>query len=258
MKASRPVNMAVITFVGLCLLVTMPTAEAQEENWEFTADLYMWYASMGGESATGGDIDIDASDLIDNLDMGFMTVLEARKGKWSILTDIIYLNVSADNQSKITVPSLSGVSIDVDAEVELEGWIVTPAVGYNFLQADTVRLDVLVGARYLWLSNDLELNTYGPLQPRYRKISDSGDVWDGIVGLKGEVILAKNWSLPFYLDVGTGETDLTWQAVGSLAYKFEKIDVVVGYRYLEWNFDDNDIFDDLNINGPYAGIKIRF
>ena len=43
------------------------------------------------------------------------------------------------------------------------------------------------------------------------KISDSGDVWDGIVGLRGNVKLDKYWYLPYYFDVGTGASDLTWQ-----------------------------------------------
>ncbi|KPK35202.1 MAG: hypothetical protein AMJ65_17545 [Phycisphaerae bacterium SG8_4] len=258
MRTSKSIVTVAVALAGFFLLVTIPDASAQEQDWEFTADIYLWYASMGGESATGGDINIDAGDLIKNLDLGFMTVLGARKGKWSILSDIIYLNVSADNESTITVPSVPGPSIQVKSEVELEGWIVTPVVGYNLMQSDTARLDILAGARYLWLASDLELNTLGPLQPRNRKISDSGDVWDGIVGLKGELALGKNWSLPFYLDIGAGETNLTWQAIGGLSYKLKNSDLLLGYRYLAWDFDDNDVFDDMNISGPYAGLELRF
>jgi hypothetical protein len=238
MKASKPVNMAVIASVGFCLLVFISTAEAQEENWEFTADLYFWYASMGGESATGSNIDIDASDIIDALEFGYMGVLEARKGKWSLLTDVIYLDLGADS---------GGI------DVGLQGWIVTPAVGYNLIQEENLTLDILGGARFLWLKSTLDLSGIGG--PR---LSDSGDVWDGIVGLKGELNLSKSWSMPFYLDVGSGDSDMTWQALGGLAYKLDTLDVLVGYRYLAWDFDDNDVFDDLNISGPYAGLKLRF
>ena len=65
-----------------------------------------------------------------------------------------------------------------------------------------------------------------------------------------------------YLDVGTGDTDLTWQALASLGYQFEHLDLVFGYRYLDWDFDENDpggkTFADLDFNGPYAGVKFTF
>ena len=37
-----------------------------------------------------------------------------------------------------------------------------------------------------------------------------------------------------------------------------KFDAGVGYRHLEWDFDNDDTFNDLNISGPYAGAKFRF
>lgn len=70
--------------------------------------------------------------------------------------------------------------------------------------------------------------------------------------------LTENWYIPFYGDIGTGESDLTWQLFAGVGYKFEKFDVIVAYRYLDWEFDDSPIFDDLDINGPLAGIKFRF
>ncbi len=59
-------------------------------------------------------------------------------------------------------------------------------------------------------------------------------------------------------DVGTGDSDLTWQALAAVNYRFEKVGVVVGYRYLDYDFDDSDVFDDLNLSGPFVGVKFRF
>ena len=92
----------------------------------------------------------------------------------------------------------------------------------------------------------------------FPKVSDSGDVWDAIAGVKGQVNLTEKWYIPFYGDIGTGDSDLTWQAFAGIAYKFKKVDVVLAYRYLYWDFDNNDVFDDLNLSGPYAGIKFVF
>jgi len=236
MKTRKSNRIVVAVFIGYFLLVNIPVASAQEEKWEFMMDVYMWYASIGGESASGSNIDIDASDIIDSLEFGYMSVFEARKDKWSLNADVIYLDLGADTSA---------------IDVGLKGWVVTPAVGYNLIQEENLTLDILGGARYFWLEGEVKPTGF----PRF---SDSGDIWDGIVGFKGKMTLAKNWYMPFYLDVGAGDSDLTWQAMGGLAYKFEKFDVFAGYRYLDWDFDNNKVFDDLNISGPMAGIKIRF
>jgi len=229
-----------VSFFVMFFSISIPL-EAQEENWQFTAELYLWYASMGGTATPGSDVDIGADDLIDALDMGFMGTLGVRKGKWSFMADVIYLDVGDDTD----------VAPGVNLDVGLKGWIVTPIVGYNVLDTDKAIIDVVAGARYFSLSSDVNITGIP-------EISDSGSVWDGIVGVRGEMNLTENWYIPFYGDIGTGESDLTWQLFAGIGYKFEKIDVIVAYRYLAWDFDDSPVFADLNINGPLAGIKIRF
>lgn len=253
----KKIVLLLLSFVVL-FASTAGTLEAQEENWKFEAGLYFWYASMGVDSASGGDIDIDANDLVDALDFGFMTVLGVQKGKWSFMTDVIYLDVSDDSDTQGTLPIGPGIPVGVRSNVKLKAWIVTPTLGYNVVQTDKFKLDILAGARYLWLEADLELDISGLPKPRQDKISDSDDVWDGIIGVRGEVPLGKNWYIPYYLDVGTGNSDLTWQAMAGIAYKFSKLDVVVAYRYLYWDFDDGALFDNMDINGPLAGVKLVF
>ena len=233
-----------LTIAALILAVFAPQVAAEEKTnnkkeWEFNVGIYLWGASIGGKSASGDDVDIDFSDLIDNLKMGFMGVGEVRKGKWLFMTDAVYLDVEKNRSGGIR-------------EVDLYGWVVTPAVGYNVIEAEKGSLDLLAGARYLWLKSELDFI-------EGRKFSGSGDVWDGIVGLKGRINLAKNWYLPLYLDIGTGDTDLTWQAFGGIAYKFSRLDVILAYRYLSWDFDDKKkVFDDLNFHGPFAGVQFSF
>jgi hypothetical protein len=75
-------------------------------------------------------------------------------------------------------------------------------------------------------------------------------------------MLDGQWSSPFHYDVGTGYTDMPWQAFGVVGYKFSNMDLVAGYRHLEWQFDDSDvggnIFDDLYISGPVVGLRYFF
>jgi hypothetical protein len=158
----------------------------------------------------------------------------------------------------------------VDADVTLNAWVITPAVGYTVIQNERVRLDVLAGARYLYLKADTKLDTGAQLDIELirrslvctgqvnDRIIDSGHVWDGIAGIRGQVNLNEKCYLPYYADVGTGDTDLSWQALGGVGYRFSKVDVILGYRYMEWDFDEDGPLDDLDLSGPYLGVKLIF
>ena len=40
------------------------------------------------------------------------------------------------------------------------------------------------------------------------------DLWDGIIGIRGYVGLGQSkWAIPYYLDVGTGTSAITSQAM---------------------------------------------
>ena len=240
-------NKTFLLLLSLFLLVaaapgTVAAQDAiQEEGWKFGIEFYGWAASVGGKSAFGGDIDVDFDDLLSDLEMAFMGGFAARKGKWSLLADVMYLNLEDDED----------VAPGVKTSVEVKGWVVTPLIGYNFLETEKISLHGVAGARYLWLKAYLDLSGYPA-------VSDKGHVWDAVVGVRGQVNLTKKWYLPFYGDVGTGDSDLTWQVLAGIGYKFKWFDVVAAYRYLDWDFDDNPAIDDLNFSGPIVGIKFVF
>jgi hypothetical protein len=134
--------------------------------------------------------------------------------------------------------------------VELTGWIVTPVVGYNLVASERFKLNVVGGARYLYLDTDIELGSL--------RDDDSGSVWDGIVGVRGNVDLTDKWYLPYHLDIGTGDSDFTWQGLGGIGYRFKWFDVIGAYRYLSWDFDSGAQLDDLDLHGPFVGFKFVF
>ena len=219
---------------GLCHVLG-----ASAGDWEFGAEVYLWGASIGGKSSSSSNIDIDFDDLFDNLELAFMGTAAARKDSWMLVTDVIYMDVKASD----TISS-------VDTSVELTAWIVTPMVGYALVDSDRGTLWALAGARYLYLDGDLKL---GPLEG-----DDSGDVWDGVIGLRGSLNLSDKVYLSGHLDIGTGDTKRSWQGLAGIGYRFDRFDLVAGYRYLDFDFDNNDVFDDLNLGGPMAGMKFYF
>lgn len=217
------------------------------DTWKYTASINLWGAGIGGETSSGGDIDIGLSDILDNLNFTFMGTFGAQKGKWGFLADVIYMDLSQD----INVP-LPAESI---INIEMKNWVLTPMVTYRVVEEEQLNLDVLAGARYLYLKTSLETDL--PVS-----ISESGSVWDGIVGVRGTYDLNEKCYMPFHLDVGVGDTDMTWQAFAGVGYKYENFDLIAGYRYIDWNFDDSDtggrIFNELTVDGPIISFKFSF
>ena len=126
------------------------------------------------------------------------------------------------------------------------------------VESDTFELNIIGGARYLYL--DLEIGEYinTPEKPLNGQVADSGSNWDAIIGLRGEYAFNEKWYMPVYLDVGTGDSEFTWQALAGFGYKFNKWDFILAWRYLDWEFDDSPALDNLSINGPLVGAKFIF
>ena len=254
----------VLALYAVALMVMPVHAEAEEagssDAWQFSAALYLWAADLEGNTRSGSNIVVEFGDIIDNLEMAFMGGFQARKGKWSFLTDVIYLDVSANETVGATIP-IGPFEVDVTTNVNLDmtGWVLHFAGTYNLLSKGKSRLDLVGGVRYLDIDMDLtaSLEALGP--GRERILSESEGVWDGIVGVMGNFSLSDRWYLPYHFDIGTGESDFTWQATGGIAFRAAKwVDLTLVYRYLAWDFKSDMLIEDINFSGPTFGAIFRF
>ncbi|MGB5709036.1 MAG: hypothetical protein WBM41_19670, partial [Arenicellales bacterium] len=148
-----------------------------------------------GHGIDTGRLDVDAGDIVDNLDGAFMGIIGARKGKWSVMADLIYLSLADDEKGIATVPVGLGVTAPIDAGIDLEGRVVTLSGARNVMDSEQATLDLLLGARNLKLESDLTLDVGAPGPPGRQTFSDSGSVWDAIIGVNGQVKLADKWYL---------------------------------------------------------------
>jgi len=244
-----------LAFVLCCFLVTALPAKAETESdqdgWKFGGAAYLWAAGVEGTTATGDDIDVSFSDLLDDLDGGVMGILSAQKGRWTLFADILYLSI---HQEASSTANFIGIPVKLDVDVKLEGLVSTLGVAYRIIDDDRTNLDLLIGTRYFKLDLDLETEV-GRNKTKY---SDSEDVLDGIIGAQVLFDLSDKWYLSCYADVGAGDSKLTWQVWPGVGYRLEKVDVVAGYRHLEWETDGGDTIDDINFNGPMLGVKFSF
>jgi hypothetical protein len=268
----------IVAMTGALFGATQAGAQSAQPNWDtgrwqFAATVYAYLPSIGGSltvpaDASGGGINIDASKLVDNLNFAFMGTLDAHNGRWGMFTDVLYLDVGGD-ESKTRDFTLGSIglpsSTTADLRLDLKGWIWTVAGEYRLVSDPAWKVDALAGARLFDVRSTLGWSIYGDLGPIATTgrsgSKDVGDsVWDGIVGLKGTYAFGDNhqWIVPFYVDVGTGQSDLTWQGAIGLGYNFSWGGLLAMWRYLDYNFKSGSAVQDMNFNGPMAGVQFRW
>jgi hypothetical protein len=249
-----------IAVLGVSPVLAQTDSSASQDQWQFSGAIYMWGADMAGQTIGGSEVEVGFSDLVDNLEMAFMGAFVARKNNWSLLTDVIYLDIGVENTTELSIP-IGGnlLPVTTTTDLDVKSRVMHFAGGYGLYSEGKSRLDLIGGARYLDLSMDLflELQSLGPGQSR--TISESLTTWDGIIGLKGQASLGERWYLPYYVDVGTGDSKLTWQASAGIGFRAGRVwDLALVYRHLEWDFDSTRVIDDLNISGPTLGVIFRW
>jgi len=247
-----------VTLTALIIMALPGSLMAQNPNrtdqLQFIIEPYLWTPGIEGSIRNGADFSVDINDVLSDLKSAFMGVVGVKKGKWSFMIDTVYADIKDSKDSSFTELSRA---VNFQTELEVKMWIVTPVIGYNIIDFGKSKLDIVAGARYLNVEVDINVNS-DRARARNPSLSDSRDGWDGIVGLTSEIALYEQLYMPLYLDIGTGESDFSWQAAGGIGYRFGPCDVIAGYRYLSWDFKDSSPIKDLNLSGPYAAVKFIF
>jgi hypothetical protein len=252
-----------------------PTASAQTggsaspDGWSWRFGINLWLPGVDAttrfETSDGGTIgsEVDPGDYLKNLKFVFMGTVEARRGPWSILGDVVQLRFSDDESKVRSITGPGGaiaIPVDSRSETELRGFVTTIQGGYAVMRAPDARVDVVAGMRYTRLKAELDWQLSGPAGgfATSGTVGESKDLWDGVVGVRGVSALGGNWDLRYYLDVGAGSSKLTWQAYGGIGYRFRWGDVVVGYRHLAYELDTDRPVSDMTFSGPQFTVGWTF
>jgi hypothetical protein len=211
------------------------------------------------------DVDVNPNGYLHDLQFAGMVTGVARKGDWGILYDVIYMDLASLTSSVRTVRGPGGevvLPIDVGVNSGLRSLIATLAASYTVSRSETTTLDVLGGVRYAGLKNSVDWNLSGPVDifPRSGSASENANLVDGIVGVYGRVRLGDDgkWSLPYYADIGVGNSNWTWQAYVGLSYAFGWGDVLFAYRNLSYSMNGDKAIQDLRLTGPAIGFTFRW
>ncbi len=258
-----------------CALAAWPLhATAQTAGpWRVGASVYVYLPSLGGSTSipvdsSGTPIHVNADQLLSNLKATFMGSLDAHNGRWGVFTDLIYLNLGdvEDRSRAFTIGNI-GLPAGTTARLDwnLKGWLWTTAGQYRLVADPALTLDAMGGVRMFDLRQSLAWNisgNIGPIAPSGRSGSAElkRQLWDAIVGVKGRYAWAPGgpWSLPFHLDLGTGESRLTWQAAAGVTYAYSWGELTGMWRYLAYEMKPGGTVSELDFNGPLIGATWRW
>jgi hypothetical protein len=257
----------------LMVFTSLPALAQATEGWRVEGTVSLYLPDISGTTAfplTGasGEVTLDAETILENLKMAFMGTLEVSRGDWGLFTDVLYMDIG-DARSGFREISIGGLPLpaaaNASADYDMKGWGWTLGGTWHALPGPAATLDVIAGARLFDIEQTLGWEITGdvgsiPLPGRAGTSTVGLSNWDGIVGAKGRLALGadRKWFAPYYLDVGTGDSELTWQAIGGAGYSFHWGDVVAAWRYLDCDMRSGIPVESLTFNGPSISTVFRW
>ena len=233
----------------LLLAVAVQAAPLRAEGeWEYMFAPYIWGAGLDGKTGVRpviGEVDLSFGDILETLDGGFLGHFEASKDRWTILSDVVFLDLGQE----LSRPT---------GRADVQQTIFELAGAY----ATSEDFEVIFGARLVDI--DAEVDLFGPLGVLDAEI-DVAESWtDPFIGGRWSPELSDRWSFQARADVGgfgVG-SELTINAVLIFLYEAtEKVTVGLGYRVMDIDYDEEGVRGfvyDAQLPGALLGVGFRF
>jgi hypothetical protein len=270
--------------------VSLGQQPANPSGWTFNVAPYLWIAHINSTvnldlpPALGGTVSASSTigfgDLVSHLNFGLMVAADAQYDKFSLLTDFMYMNLSAtaSHIKSVNFPNHPAIpiaaSVQTGASLSLNAKIWTLAGGYTLVQGDWGNFDMIAGFRYLeiplTLNYNLALRLTGPRGNGATfggggSVSGTGVIWNGIGGFRGRIRLddiglpiPKGLFIPYYFDAGAGGSNLTWQIASGIGYQTGWVAGSLTYRYLSFEQSNSSVVQHLSIGGPMIAATFAF
>jgi hypothetical protein len=237
--------------VAAALLFAAAPIGAAAEDWDWSLTPYGWFP------AVGTDIHIDVPPIDTGGTKQFSAIrpklgftiplhLEAQGDDWGLLSDLLYLPISAKRSGEF-----------INTDTSLDAGIFELAAVWSPGPVRHEGFEVIGGLRYLWMSIDFKLIPTNPALPS-AKISPSTDYADFMLGARYGMKLSDRWGLSLRGDGSWGSTDGTYGADAVFTYATDSGAWVLGYRYLRLKFSDSDRSFNVKMYGPEVGYTFKF
>ncbi|MCP4285706.1 MAG: hypothetical protein GY792_14820 [Gammaproteobacteria bacterium] len=244
------------------IFISQISAASETDKWQFEVTPYLLAAGMDGTVGVHGhtaDIDVSFSDILDDLDSGFMGLFTAKKGPWTLALEGVYMKLEGGSSNTVTGP---GGILSRSGKLGITNtmYIAQGSVAYRILD-DKTKLDVIGAIRYTDLKVKIDVEKTFTLPPFGGSRSEEGsEGWiDAVVGVRALHPVSDRVLLLGYADIGAGGSDLTYQVMVGANWEFsEGYTAKLGYRHLYWDYEDGGTVWDMTASGPYLGLGIQF
>jgi hypothetical protein len=200
-----------------------------------------------------GDLETESngSDALSALDMAFMGTLEARRGKWGFIGDLLYVDLSSDTDAPFGL-RFEGSVLETKTTA-FSGYAV-----YRTYESERAIVDAGAGFRAFDLGVDLGLQS-ADSRPDYD--ASESETWAvPVVVVRLILPFDESWFATAFVDGGMSSSDTsTWQVFASSGYRFnERWSTQVWWRYLDVQKDIGGLDTSLGLSGPLIGVSARF
>ena len=203
--------------------------QAADDGWHVSVTPYLWFAGVHGTvGALGQTTSVHASfsDIFQYFNIGFMGAVEARKRRFLLNTDLMWMKLSDDKGLPINEVGVQSIKSKTNQ------FLLTPKVGYRLVDQQKIKVDALVGLRYWHLGQSLSFEP-----TLFGGVSGSANWVDVVAGAKMEFPLSTKASVTLLGDAGGGGANSDYQVAGLLGYKLgQKWVPLGGYRYLDVDY----------------------
>ncbi len=240
-------------------------ADTPTDEWAFSASpLFLWGMNIDGDATIGdatAPLNLDFNNgILENIDVVFTFHFEARKGKWSIFSEVQYVDLNPSAEISQQNPPASAKN-----DITFKDTLFEVGGGYAFYESAKTRLELVGGARYnrQELEINVDLDPPGPPNPIPVNKNNDEDWWQGFAGGRLFYALTENWTFAARTDYGYADSDNTvWNASFFFDYRFNDWgSVLAGYKYMDFDYDNglkgsNHYAYNATQEGPLLGLTI--
>jgi hypothetical protein len=227
------------------------TTASPDDAWHVGITPYLWFAGVHGTvGALGHETGVSASfrDIFSYFNIGLMGEVEARKKRFLVATDFMWMRLSDEKALPINEVGIQSV------DVKVREFLLTPIVGYRVVDNKIIKVDATVGLRYWHLGESLEFTP-----SLMGGVSRSQNWADALGGARIHIPLSQKAMVTIVGDAGGGGANSDYQIAGLLGYRIGKKYVLqAGWRYLDTNYRGSQSFVyDAATSGILFGLSIK-
>ena len=243
-------------------------------DWHGSIQPYGWLPGISASARyqlpdNGGTVEQKSDkNIFDYLSGALMVDGTLRKGNWGLYGDLDWVKFTGEKGRFTNIGGTRiGANANLDTEWGVKGGMVNLAGLYSMAHGQQGFIDLLFGMRYLWIKGNLDWNFNLTGNGGRVDIANSGHlnnqthVTDAIIGIRGRwsPFADSNWFFPYYVDVGAGDSDHTYEAMIGVAYGFHWGDIALNYRDVEYKeSDSNKFLKKLELSGPALSFTWHF